>query len=116
MARTNSLKKKVESHYNGYKSIGKGGVKIYPIWSIVHALANGELSDYWEQSGIMASASEGLNVPIVRFAIERLLAGKHIKREVPYKLELKHLKDLSDVILKWEERRTLLKLMFSFPF
>ncbi|EEZ99167.1 hypothetical protein TcasGA2_TC016166 [Tribolium castaneum] len=108
-------KEKVESCYNGYQSIGQSRVKIYPIWSIVNALENGELSNYWEQSGIMAGARQGLNILIVRIAIEKLLSGRHIKCEIPYvvshtyKLELEYLQDLSDVILKWEEKRTLLK-------
>ncbi|XP_044259280.1 uncharacterized protein LOC123007860 isoform X1 [Tribolium madens] len=102
-------KEKVESYYNGYQSIGRSRVKIYPIWSIVNALENGEISNYWEQSGIIAGAREGLKIPIVRIAIEKLLSGRHIKCEIPYKLELRHLHDLSDVILKREEKRTLLK-------
>lgn len=87
-------KEKVESYYNRYQSIGQSRVKIYPIWSIVNALKNGKLSNYWEQSGIMASARQGVNIPIVWIAIEKLLSGRHIKGEIPYKLELEHIWEL----------------------
>lgn len=84
--------------YNGSKSLGADGHRLYFIWFILHASEAKKLSGYWEATGLMDASEYAIKVLMVGHAIQ----GHLSQCKVLSKLKLKHLMDSRDLLLQFE--------------